>query len=223
MEKLKVKAIVINETNFKESSKILNLLTENKGLIGVISRGCKNLKSPLRAVSSKLTYGYFYINYKEDGLSTLTEVEVLNDFKNIKTSLEKIGFTSYLLDLAKQVMKETNTGDIFTILESSLLKIEKNFDPLVITNIVELKYLKYLGVFPVLDKCSKCGETKDIVTISSKDGGYLCRNCLNGEYITDEKTVKLLRMFSFVDISKIKEINIKDINKKEINIFRKLL
>ena len=219
MEKLKIKAIVINETSFKESSKILNLLTEDKGIIGVISRGCKNIKSSLRSVSSKLTYGYFYINYKDDGLSTLTEVEVLNEFKSIKTSLEKIGFTSYLLDLARQVMKENENTDIFTILESALLKIENNFDPLVITNIVELKYLKYLGVFPVLDKCSKCDSTKDIVTISSKDGGYLCKNCINGEYVTDEKTVKLLRMFSFVDISKIKELNIKDINKKEINIF----
>ena len=30
------------------------------------------------------------------------------------------------------------------------------------------------------------------------------KNCYTNEYITDEKTVKLLRMFNFVDISKIK-------------------
>ena len=39
------------------------------------------------------------------------------------------------------------------------------------------------------------------------------------EYITDEKTVKLIRMFEFVDINKIKELNIQDKNKQEINKF----
>lgn len=219
MEKLKIKGIVISEVNFKESSKILNILTKEKGLIGVISRGCRSLKSPLRCSSSKLSYGRFYINYKEGTLSTLTEVDVLDEFKNIKTSLDKIGYVSYLIDLAKQVLKESNEKEVFPILEAALLKIENNFDPLVITNIVELKYLKFLGVFPVLDKCVKCSSRENIITVNSEAGGYICKNCYNNEYITDEKTIKLLRMFDFVDLSKIKELNIKDNNKKEINIF----
>lgn len=217
--KTKIKAIVISETKYGESSKILNLLTCDRGIIGVISKGCRNIKSPLRSVSNKLTYGYFYMNYKENTLSTLTEVDVLNDFKNIKTDLEKIGYVSYLVDLAKQVVKESEIYDVFSILEAALLKIESGFDPLVITNIVELKYLKFLGVFPVMDRCVKCSNTKDIITINSDVGGYLCKNCYTNEYITDEKTVKLLRMFDFVDLAKIKELNIKEKNKKEINMF----
>ena len=43
--------------------------------------------------------------------------------------------------------------------------------------------------------------------------------CYKNEYIVDEKTVKLLRMFSYVDISKIKELNILPKNKNEINKF----
>lgn len=219
MEKLKVKGIVISETNFKESSKILNILTKEKGIIGVISKGCKSLKSPLRVGSSKLSYGYFYLNYKENNLSTLTEIEILNDFRNIKTSLEKIGYVSYLLGLSKEVMRQSSEKEVFNILEKSLLKIENNFDPGIITSIAELKYLKYLGVFPILDGCAKCGNKDNIITINSTAGGYLCKNCYKNEFIVDPKTVKLIRMFDFVDIEKIKELNIKDINKKEINIF----
>lgn len=219
MNKIKVKGIIINETNYSESSKILNILTGEYGLIGVISKGCRNLKSKLRSVSMKLTYGYFYMNYKEDGLSTLTEVDIIDELKNIKTDLTKIGYCSYLIDLASQVIKQNSNSDIFNILESSLLKINNSFDPAIITNIVELKYLSYLGVSPILDKCSLCGNTKDIVTVNSDMGGYLCKNCYKNEYITDEKTIKLLRMFEFVDILRIKELNIQDKNKKEINKF----
>ncbi len=168
-----------------------------------------------------MTYGYFYINYKENTLSTLVEADVINEFKSIKTDLKKIGYAVYLLDLAKQVEKQ-NTNDreeIFSILEESLLKIENSFEPSIITNIVELKYLSFLGVEPVLDRCSICNNKQDIITINSDAGGYICKNCYTNEYITDEKTLKLLRMFDFVDISKIKELNILDKNKKEINKF----
>lgn len=219
MQTLKVKGIVITDTNYSESSKVLNIMTKEKSLIGVISKGCRNYKSKLRSTSTKLTYGYFYINYKENSLSNLLEVDIIDELKTIKTDLKKIGYTTYLVDLARQVMKQNDNDKIFDILEASLLKIEKGFDPSLITNIAELKYLSYLGVKPILDKCSICGNTKDIVTVNSDAGGYICKNCYTNEYITDEKTLKLLRMFDFLDISKIKELNILDKNKKEINKF----
>lgn len=219
MEKVKTKGIIISETNYSESSKVLSILTEDYGLIGVLSKGCRNYKSKLRSVSLKLTYGYFYLNYKADGLSTLVDADIIDDLKNIKTNLENIGYVSYLLDLSKQVIKECYNDEIFKILEASILKINNGFDPRIITNIVELKYLSFLGVLPILDKCSCCGSVKNIVTVSSDSGGYLCNNCYKDEYICDEKTVKLLRMFLYVDISKISELNINDKNKGEINKF----
>ena len=219
MQVVKTKGIIVSDTNYSESSKILNVLTKEYGLIGVISKGCRNIKSKLRSVSTKFTYGYFHISYKENGLSTLIEVDTLNEFKNIKTNLTKIGYCSYLIDFAKQVAKEETDEEVFNILEGALLKIESGFDPAIITNIVELKYLSFLGVAPNLNKCSMCGSTKEIVTINSDAGGYVCKNCYTNEYITDEKTVKLLRIFEFVDILKIKELNILDRNKKEINMF----
>jgi len=219
MQVVKTKGIIVSDTNYSESSKILNVLTKEYGLIGIMSKGCRNMKSKLRSTSMKFTYGYFHINYKEDGISTLIEVDVINEFKNIKTNLTKIGYSSYLIDFARQIAKEEKDEEIFDILEASLLKIENGFDPALITNIVELKYLYFLGVMPTLNKCARCGSAKDIVTINSDCGGYLCKDCYTNEYITDEKTLKLLRMFQLVDISRIKELNILDKNKKEINKF----
>lgn len=215
----KVIGIVLSDTNYSESSKILNVLTKEHGKIGIISKGCRNLKSSLRSVSSKLTYGYFNIYYKQEGLSVLISVDIINDFSNIKQDLFKIGYATFLSDLTNQVLKETSSNEIFDLFINGLIKINDDFDPMIITNIIELKYLNYLGVMPILDCCSVCGSNKKIVTISSFAGGYLCVNCYKNEYIVDEKTVKLLRMFSYVDISKIKELNILPKNKNEINKF----
>ena len=70
--------------------------------------------------------------------------------------------------------------------------------------------------FHITKKLPEPSNIKDIVTVGSDVGGYICKNCYTNEYITDEKTVKLLRMFEYVDIGKIKELNIRDKNKQEI-------
>lgn len=210
--------IVIGEQDYKESSKLVKIITKD-GIVSMIAKGSRKLKSDLRISTTKLTYGTFTMYYKEDSLSTLTSVDIIDNFKNIKKDIIKISYASYLLDLAVQVIKQNKVEDVFNILVDSLKKIDEGFDSMVITNILELKYLDYLGVMPIIDECSICGSKTSIATISGRDGGYVCNNCLTNELIVDKKTIKLIRMFCYVDISKISKLEISDKVKLEINNF----
>ena len=214
-----IEGIVVSETDYGETSKILNILTKKYGIIGVISKGCKRMKSDLRSVSSKLTYGKFNIFYKENKLSNLISVDVIDNLKNIKMDIEKIGYAYFLIELTSQVAKQHFGDLIYDYLISALIKINEKFDPLVITNIIELKYLDLLGVMPQIDGCVVCNNKNSIATISSYKGGYLCNKCRNNEKIVDSKTIKLIRMFYYVDINKISKIEIDNKNKYEINKF----
>ena len=176
-----VEGIILGETNYSESSKILNVLTKEYGLIGIMSKGSRNMKSKLRGVSRKLVYGTFHIYYKENGLSTLIGVDVKNSFNEILKDLTKISYASYMVDLTLQVVKQNDEEDIYELLKQVLLKMEENLSPSILTNILEIKLLNYLGVSPMLDGCSICGSTKDIITLSSTRGGYVCRNCYTDE------------------------------------------
>ena len=80
---IKTKGIILNETPYSETSKILNILTSDYGMISAISKGCRNIKNKLRGVSNKMNYCEYTINYKEKGLSTLIEGSTINSFKNI--------------------------------------------------------------------------------------------------------------------------------------------
>lgn len=215
----KIEGIIVSEVDYKESSKIINIFTPELGIIGVLARGTKKIKSNLSGVTSKLTYGNFHINYKENKLSSLIEVDIIDSFKNIRKNIEKISYASYILELSSMVYKHENDKEIYNLLIASLKKIEENFDPQIITNILELKLLDYLGIKPIIDSCVSCGIQTDIVTISSYKGGYLCKNCTNNEPIVNIKTIKLLRMFYYVDINKISKINISDNIKLELNRF----
>ena len=214
-----VEGIIASETNYGESSKIINVITKNKGLIGIMAKGCKNIKSPLRSVTSKLTYGKFIIYYKEGKLSTLKEVSIINSFKNLKKNIAGISYAAYLLELSEGVLKQSKNKKIFDLLIDSLIKIDEGYDPLVIMNILELKYLDFLGVMPILDECAMCGSKHAIVTLSSYRGGYVCENCYTNEKKVSDKTIKLIRMIYYVDISKISKLDISPSSKNEINIF----
>ena len=217
----KFEGIVISDIDYKESSKIINVLTKDNGIVGIIARGTKRVKSNLSSVSTKLTYGYFHVNYKENGLSTLIEVDVIDRFRNIMLDISKMSYALYLLELSQQVYKHDNNREIYNLLIASLKKINEGYDYQVIANIFELKMLDFLGIRPVVDECVNCGSKTDIVTISSYRGGYLCKNCAHGEVIVNIKTIKLLRMFYYVDISKIEKLDITDTIKKELSRFIK--
>ena len=214
-----VEGIILSETNYSESSKILNTFTKEYGQIGILSKGCRNMKCKLRGVSRKLLYGKFHIYYKENGLSTLCGVDVIRSYSKLLTDLEKVSYASFLLELTQQVVRENDDREILELLKDTLDKMEEGLSPIVLTNIYELKLLDYLGVRPSIDCCSVCGSNKAIVTVSAFSGGYICRNCYQNEPIVSDKMIKLLRMFYYVDIKSISKLDISDSVSLEINEF----
>ena len=214
-----IEGIILTETNYGEASKILNVFTKEYGLIGIMSKGCRKMKSKLRSVSRKLIFGTFHIYYKQNGLSTLIGVDIINAFSNILMDLEKISYASYILDLTNQVIKQNEDKEIFDLLTNSLLKIEEGLSPIAITNILELKLLDYLGVSPSIDACAECGSQKQIVTVSSDAGGYICKECYRNEPLVSEKTIKTIRLYYYIDIKSITKLEIEENTTKEINNF----
>ncbi len=214
-----VEGIILSETPFGDSSKIINVFTKEYGLIGMIAKGALGIKSKLRSVTMKLTYGKFNIYYKKDKLSLLTSVDVINPLKKIKSDILLISYATFLCDLVSQVLKQTDDITIYDDFISSLLKIEEGLDPMVITNIMEVKLLDYLGVGLNLTSCISCGNKKEIVTLSSEKGGLICKNCYRGERIVPISLVKVINMYYLVDIKSIKKLSLKDNIIKEINYF----
>lgn len=216
MKIISVEGIVVSTTPFKENSKILNIFTKDMGIIGCMSKGCKNLKSKLRLPSEKFAYGTFHMYYKEDGLSTLIDGDIKDYFINIKSDILKISYLTYICELSSSVYKESNNNEVYSLMENAILKIEEGHNPKIITNILELQYLEYLGINLDLDDCVKCGSTK-VVTLSLSKGGYVCQKHRTNEPLISEKVMKLLRLYYYVDISKISNLDIDEEVSNQIN------
>lgn len=214
----KVEGVVISELTYEENSKIIKLFTSS-GILSIIAKGAKKLKSPFFSSTSKFTYGIYNIVYKENGLSRLVDADILDDFRNIKKDIIKLSYATFITELSIDVYKHEENKNIYELYVASLIKINKGFDPLVISDILSLKLLDNLGIKPIIDKCVSCGSTNNIVTVSSYLGGFVCKNCLKNEPIVDTKTISLIRGLYYIDISKISKLDISDKVKKEIDTF----
>lgn len=212
-----VEGIIIKETPYGETSKIINVYTK-EGVIGVMCKGARSLKSPFRATTLKFTYGVFNIFYKENKLSQLISVDVVDSLRNIKKDIVGLSYLNYVTELTEQVLKQTSE-DIYDDYRWAILKMNEGLDPLIMANILEVKYLDYLGVGLNLDACVGCGATVNIVTIDGDRGGFICRKCYNNEFIVDRRALGLLRKYYYVDIKSISMLKISERARDEINMF----
>ncbi|MEG0799287.1 MAG: DNA repair protein RecO [Bacilli bacterium] len=216
MKIISIEGFVVSTINYKESSSIINIITKEYGVIGLISKGCKRPKSPLSKVSINLTYAVFHMYYKPSGLSTLIGGDVINTFPNIKKDIVKVTYLNYILELAKNVILQNNIEDIYNILLASILKIEEGYNPLAISNMLEVKYTSFLGVEIQTDKCILCSKDNPVL-YSPSNGGFVCEKCITNEERHDTQTLKLINMYKYVDISKISTFNIDDKILKEVD------
>lgn len=218
MKIVSTRGIVVKTVDYKESSKILNILTEDYGIIGVISKGCKSPKSKLSIVSSNFIYATFHIYYNENKLSTLIQADIIDYFTNIRNDIELVGYMTYLTELSKEVYSESSNEEVLDLLISSLDRINNGINPKVIKNILELKYLYFIGVGLNLNNCVGCGS-ESAVTLSASKGGYICSKCRTNEKILSEKTIKMIKLFYYIDIKNISKTDIKENVLKEIDDF----
>ncbi len=217
---VEVDGFILSEVAYGETSKVINVFTYQYGLIGIMCKGAKGLKSKNRVSTMRLTYAKFNIKYKKDKLSTLISADIINPLKLIKSDIILVSFLSFLSELTEQVIKQSNQyKSIYDNFINAILKINEGLDPVVITNILEIKYLDYLGILFSLDSCVVCGNKNNIVTIDADKGGFVCKNCVANEVIVDIKVIKMMRMYYYVKIEGIKDIKIDDGIIKSINMF----
>lgn len=213
-----VEGIVLNDTLYGDSSKILKILTKEYGLISVIAKGARTYKNKLRMLSTPFLYGKFNIIYKKDKLSILCSGEAYSLYTP-KNDLKLYAYLSYITELTYNVLLENNNKEIFNIYKAALDKLFDGFDYNIIRNIVEFKYLDYLGITPNFDICQKCYSSENLCAIDGKIGGFVCSKCYKNEIIVPDNFKLLLNRYKNVNITEINKINKSDKNTNLVNVF----
>lgn len=217
----KCEGIVIRANHYGESNKIVTLYTRELGKVGVMARGAKKPNSRFAAVTQPFTYGQFLVR-RSSGLGSLEQGEIVSSMREIREDIFLTAYASFIVDLTDKGTDEKKTNPfLFELLYQTLNYMNEGVDPEILMNIYEMKMLHTFGLYPVLDQCSICKNTEGEFSFSIREGGFICHRCLERDpyhYKISKATVRLLRLFYYLDIARLGNISVKDETKKELKM-----
>ena len=84
------------------SDKLVNIVTPDRGRIGVMVKGGRSPNSKLTPISQLFTYGNFEI-YEKNSMYWLRGGSILRSFYELSIDIERIAVATYLCDLANEL------------------------------------------------------------------------------------------------------------------------
>ena len=172
-----VKGLVIRTTDIKESDRILNIFTEELGLISALATGARTLKS--RKMSSTMQYCYSkFTVYKKGEYYRIKESELIENFYGIRDGIEALALAGYICEVLSDVTVAEAERELLRLSLNSLYAISEKKYPLdKIKAAFEIRAAAILGFMPDVTSCHECGEREGSFYFDIMGGFLTCHAC----------------------------------------------
>ena len=171
--------LVLRETAYKESSKILTVLTAGDGKLTVSARGAIRRNSRLAAAAQLLVFSEMTL-YSNRDRWTLTEARSIEQFNGLRYDVENLALGSYFAELVEAVADEDSPNpQLLPLCLNALFALsEKIKAPSYIKPAFELKLMAISGFAPLISHCSICGQKEPKrAIVDIEEGTLLCSDC----------------------------------------------
>ena len=179
---INAKGLVLRAVDYKETDKILTVLTDEGGKRTVKARGCRRRGSRLAAAAQLLVYSDMTLFEYRD-YYTLNEAETLEQFLGVRTDVALLSLGSYFAEVMEAVAEE-GRGEpaLLSLILNCLYALDKlKKPPALVKAAFELKLMCLAGYEPLLDTCAVCGAPQpDEPMFHLGEGVLCCRRCLEG-------------------------------------------
>lgn len=215
----KIEGIVLRTIDYGESNRIVTFYTREFGKISAMARGAKKPKSRLASISQPFTYGYFLLQ-GGSGLGTLQQGEIVSSMREIREDIFLTAYASFVMELTDKATEEKQPNPfLFELMYQTLHYMNEGVDPEVLALIFEVKMLPVLGLYPVIDTCVICHETRPFYAFSVREGGFLCEQHADHDpyrFPLSDAASKLIRLFYHFDLNRLGNVSVKDETKQQI-------
>lgn len=178
---IKTNGIVLRETEYKDSDKLLTVLTQDLGKRTFRARGVKSGRSRLRSACQLLTYSEFTVLETHDRY-VITEAVTKEMFPELRQDIALLSLASYFVQLTDAAAQEGDAmPELLSLLLNALYALAKLRSPQTLVKAVfELRLACISGFLPDLRGCAVCGrEDSDRFNISQ--GVLQCSACQSAE------------------------------------------
>ena len=173
------KALVLRGVDYKESDRILTLLTQDMGKVTVSARGCRKKNSALSAGCQLLCWSELVL-FQYQGRWTVKECSALREFRGMRTDLEKFALGCYFAEVAELLsVEELPSPELLSLALNSLHALDRMSCPLALVKAAfEWKAMCLAGYEPLLDACAICGQEEPAdARFHLREGVLHCAAC----------------------------------------------
>ncbi len=171
-----IEAIVLRSLDYKDSSKILYLYTD-EGLKSVIAHSVKKMNNINRFLSQN--GNLIKLNYTKSDFPSLKEGELVNDYPNVKKDLISYTYMNHIMELiGNTIPVDSDHIKLYSFVKRLFLLFDKEIDPEILSFIFELKLLYFLGYGLNFKECNICSKQENLV-FSVDNGGLVCAEHLS--------------------------------------------
>ncbi|HPP30538.1 MAG TPA: DNA repair protein RecO [bacterium] len=178
MAPLKTEAIVLKKHNFRETSVILSLYTEETGKIKGVLKGVRTENSrvpPLTFTPGACISASIYIKRSSE-LNLISSPSLLQYYE--MPCKENLIVWHLILNLVDLFTPEKETDKaIFYLLKDTGKILADCQNPRIIFIAFKLKLIKILGYGIELSRCVVCRKKSSSYLFSGKLGGLICNDC----------------------------------------------
>lgn len=178
-----MRGLVIRETNFGESDKILTVLTAENGCISIMAKAARSLKSQYSHSAQLMCYSEMTIYRKGDSY-WLREALPIETFYSIRLELDRYVLAQYMFEICCEVCREgqiEEAGKILRITLNALYALMNDIRPQEqIKAAFEFRVSVISGYAPDLTGCAICGTRSDKkMYLDVVNGIFRCSCCVN--------------------------------------------
>jgi DNA repair protein RecO (recombination protein O) len=178
--------ICLRRVDYGETSQVATLLTPDAGLLPFMARGAKRAtkKGVKRGFDLLCRYRLTYKESRRGSLHTLLDRELVEDFRGLRSSLERIlhGYAAAELMLNFTVEAQP-CRELYAEFRDTLRALARGRDARTTLLLLEMAALRYDGTLPWFEACVECDADvteQQRVLFSALEGGPLCRRCGRG-------------------------------------------
>lgn len=172
-------ALVLRAVDYKESDKILTLLTQEQGKLTASARGCRKKGSTLAAGCQLLCWSEVVL-YEYQGRWLVKEAATQRQFRGVRDDLEKLALACYFAEVTELLAVEgLPSPELLSLILNSLHALDQMNKPLPLVKAAfELKAMCLAGYEPLLDGCAACGaERPEEPRFHLSEGVLHCAAC----------------------------------------------
>lgn len=201
------RSVVLQTYRYSDTSKILRLLTRDRGPVSVIARGALRPRSRLSGVLEPFAEGMatFYLKANRD-LHTLSGFDLLRERQALGADLARFAGASVLCELVMRLAPGEPDAALFDVLVDALDTLIEapatRVRAVAASRIWRLVAL--LGFAPTVAVCIECGRTPEPERPARFDlagGGLRCHRCASGGRRLAPDEVRMLRTLAAGDPS----------------------